>query len=198
MEFLKVYFDVKTYRPDEEAMKDEGVIAVGYLEDRGGDLSREDVKVIAKWDLKWEEVVVRTFYSYLKGLLGKKVELVGFNVLRFDVPLLTLRGVELGVGTLRELTAIWNSFMVRDLMQVLLAANGWRYRGLKFSNVARAAGMDVEDHGAETAEAFERGRYDLIERWLVDDVYALWRLDRSRAVEKMIRNYVERGVRLDP
>ena len=46
--------------------------------------------------------MIRRFYEYINDLIAesKFLVIIGFNILRFDIPLLIQKGVEYGVGSL--------------------------------------------------------------------------------------------------
>ena len=73
------------------------------LEEKLGE--EPELNVFTEWGQGSEEALVRAFYGYLGELVGfakarsHPVEIVGYNILRYDVPLLVQAGVKHGIGT---------------------------------------------------------------------------------------------------
>jgi len=127
---VKLYFDVETYRPqDRGAFTEEKIIAIGVLEERAPD-EEASFKLFTEWEAGSEKAAVGEFYRYLKALTGNDtVIVVGYNILRFDIPLLVQKGVEHGVGSLPELNKLWYNTYAIDLFQVTLPLNDMRFYG---------------------------------------------------------------------
>jgi len=197
---MRLYLDVETYRQrEEDAFLQERVIAIGVLED----LTRYEPKssnnwearsvrfrVFAEWELGGEAGVISQFYSYLRGLAQdvangrlEFVEVVGFNILRVDIPLLIQKGVEYGVGSAAELNKLWHNMLVRDYLQISLPFYEMKFKDLKFETLvkrARDAGLDVPvpyGSGKEVKEWYKNGEYDKIKSRLETELKALRIID---------------------
>ena len=98
-------------------------------------------KVFSEWDLGSEEAVIRRFYEYLNDLIAesKFLVIIGFNILRFDTPLLIQKGVEYGVDSLSDLNKLWHSIFTIDLLQVTLPLNIMLFKGNTLKNIANRA-----------------------------------------------------------
>lgn len=212
---VRIYLDVETYRPrkKEDAFVNERVIAIGLLEDytphTTDSLNKPVNKLLFKeWELGSEEKVIRDFYRYLMGVImskkDKSLTIVGFNILRMDIPLLIQKGVEYetksmeGMGKLNQL---WHNTFTIDFLQVLLSANKLEFKGLKLTKVFKLIRDElnykdaplVEEHGEEVAKAYEEKRYGDIEQWLMQDLYATRYLDLSGALVKLIEYSLKEG-----
>jgi len=98
---VRLYLDIETYR--KKTFKDEKIIAIGVIEDwtpyKKESLEEEgDLKKFSEWELNSEEEVIRKFYSYVFDLINRAdfLVVVGFGILRFDIPLLIQKGVDYG------------------------------------------------------------------------------------------------------
>ena len=213
---VRIYLDVETYRPRrEDAFVNERVIAIGLLEDftpyTANSLNMPvDRLLFTEWGLGSEEKVVKDFYRYLRGVPtsgARFLVIVGFNILRMDIPLLIQKGVEYeakNMGGLSELNQLWHNTFTIDFFQLLLLANKFTFKGLKFTKVFELIRGElgykdtplVEEHGKDVAKAYEEKRYDDIERWLEQDLYAIRYLDLSGALVKLIKYSLEESRQL--
>lgn len=181
---VKLYFDVETYRPQGRgAFTEEKVIAIGVLEEQPSD-EEASFKLFTEWKTGSEKAAVGEFYRYLKALTGNDtVIVVGYNILRFDIPLLVQKGVEHGVGSLPELNKLWYNTYVIDLLQVTLPLNHMRFKGHsleELSEKARSIALDIPEpygKGADVAEWYEEGKYDEIEEHLKRDLGIIRAID---------------------
>lgn len=209
---VRIYLDVETYRQrKEDAFVNEKVIAIGLLEDftpYTQDNLNQPVKelLFTEWELGAEEEVIKTFYSYLKKLLtngARFIVVVGFNILRMDIPLLIQKGVKFEED-LSKLNQLWHNMFTVDLFQLLLLANNFAFKGLRLAKIIQLIrdklscnnAPPLEEHGEEVARAYDEKRYDNIEKWLKQDLYALRYLDLSGAMVKLVEHSLKEGRRL--
>jgi len=197
---MRLYIDVETYRREkEDAFVGEKVIAVGVVEDwteyspeSSAIWGGEDVvfHYFTEWSLGGEPEVILAFYDYLYDIVErwrsggiKFLVVVGFNVLRFDIPLLIQKGVECGVGALAELNKLWYSTHTIDYFQTTLPFNNMRFKGLKLECLAEAAksvGIGVPEpfgSGEDVRKWYEGGEYDKIIRHLEADLTIIRTVD---------------------
>jgi len=165
---VRLYIDVETYRRrDEDVFVNEKVIAIGVLEDNtryapesSSIWNKEKVafRFFTEWEYGSECMLVLAFYKYLRELVerwrNKKINfinIVGFNILRFDIPLLVEKGFEHGAGSLAELNKLWHNTFTIDYFQASLPFNETRFKDLKLKHLAeraREAQVEVpEAHG---------------------------------------------------
>jgi len=64
-------------------------------------------------------------------VLDAPVIIVGFNILRMDIPLLIQKGAEHEIRELDELNAFWHDTFTIDLFQQLLLSNKNMFSGIK-------------------------------------------------------------------
>lgn len=165
---VRLYFDIETYRRENRAF-DEKVVAIGVLEDwtryAESSLSEEaTLRLFTEWELGSEEKVVREFYRHVEEVNegANFVCFVGFNVLRFDIPLLVQKGVEYGVSDVSSLNRFWHDTYTVDMFQVMLPANDMTFRGCTLEAMAeraRKAGLQVPEpygRGEQVGVWYER------------------------------------------
>ena len=190
---VRLYLDVETYRGrEEDAFVNERVIAIGVIEDwirySSESLSsgeeRVQFKYFIEWDLKSEEGVIKEFYGYLEVLRKGSdfLVVVGFNILRFDIPLLIQKSVEYGKD-LAEVNKLWHSTFAIDLFQVALPLNGMTFKGHSLENLARLLrerGFGVPEpvgSGADVAKWYEENKHDEIINHLKGDLDVVRTID---------------------
>ena len=190
---MRVYLDVETYRPNkEDAFTGEKVIAIGILEDwtpysprSSGTWGEPHVRFLylTEWKLGNEHKVISEFYNYLKGLVHawkngriSFLNIVGFNILRYDIPLLIQKGVEYSIGGIAELNALWHNTFIIDYFQATLPFKGMSFKGLRaeyLAEIAERAGISVPKpygSGGDVKEWYEKRDYGEIMKHLETDL----------------------------
>jgi len=190
---VRLYIDVETYRRrDEDAFVNEKVIAIGVLEDKtrytpeSSSIWNEGnvaFKFFTEWEYNDERELILAFYEYLRGLVKQRREkkisflnVVGFNILRFDIPLLVEKGFEHGAGSIAELNKLWHDTHTIDYLQASLPLNEMRFKDLSLRNLAeraRRAGVEVPEAygtGGDVKKWYENREYDKIIKHLKADL----------------------------
>jgi len=68
-----------------------------------------------------ERNLIRDFYEWFIQLTQtEKIVVIGFDILRYDIPLLIQKGVEYDIGRIAELNKLWHNTHVIDYQQVAL------------------------------------------------------------------------------
>jgi len=200
---VRLYLDIETYRKNKPFIN-EKIIAIGVIEDwtRYNKFSAYDInsnvefKMFSEWKLGSEEQVVRKFYEYFENLINeaKFLDVIGFNILRFDIPLLIQKGVEFNVKTLDQLNKLWNDTFTIDLFQIALPTNNMMFKGNtldRLAMVAKSYGINIPpSHGSgkDVAIWYEEKKYDEIEQHLKRDLEIIRILERSGVLMKMLKN----------
>ncbi len=197
-----MYLDVETYRPNKEsAFIKEKIIAIGVIEDwtrynpesasiRCKEGEASSVGCVFRFFTIWrnnndEGELVRSFYKYFMEVKNRAdfIVVVGFNVLRYDIPLLIQRGFEHKVDSLDRLNALWHDTFVIDYLQTTLPFNRMTFKGLSLERMvelARKASLNVGDlHGSgeDVVKWYVEGRYDDIIEHLRRDLEAVRVID---------------------
>jgi hypothetical protein len=197
-----LYLDVETYRPrKEDAFINEEVIAIGVIEDwtrydpestsikcEEGEASSAGcaLRFFTIWrNNNNEGKLVRSFYKYLMEVRNRAdfIVVVGFNVLRYDIPLLIQRGFEHEVDSLDRLNALWHDTFVIDYLQTTLPFNRMKFKDLRLERMvelARKASLNVEElHGSgeDVVKWYAEGHYDDIIEHLRRDLEAVRVID---------------------
>jgi len=190
---MRLYIDVETYRKEsEDVFLKEKVIAVGVIED-WTEYRPESSKIwngkdvtfhyFTEWSLDGEPEVILAFYDYLYDIVERWrsgeirfLTVVGFNILRFDIPLLIQKGVEYSVGDLAELNKLWHNTYTIDYLQTTLPFHDMRFKDLKLeylANKAKKAGIEIPEpygSGENVKIWYENGEYGKILEHLETDL----------------------------
>ena len=202
MFLLRLYLDVETYRPRKEgAFVNEGMIAIGVIEDwtrydlestgiKCGENEAPGAGCVLRFFTIWgnnndEGELVRSFYRYFMGVRNQAdfIIVVGFNVLRYDIPLLIQKGFKYRVDSLGRLNALWHNTLVIDYLQATLLFNGMAFKGLNLERMvewARKAGLGVGElygSGEDVVKWYEEKRYDDVVEHLGRDLEAVRVID---------------------
>lgn len=147
--------------------------------------------------------VIKSFYEdFIKQFDNAEfIVIVGFNILRMDIPLLIQKGVEYKIAPLDKLNFLWHNTFTIDLFQLLLPANRGMFKGLKLSKVLemlrdKLGYIDTpqcEEHGEKITKSYEEKNYASIEYWLKQDLYAIRYLDLSGAIIQLIDYSIKKG-----
>jgi len=201
---VRIYIDIETYRPQEEcSFVEEKIVSVGLLIDetpyQEDSLNVEVEPVLLnEWNGMKEHEIVAKVQDHIRMALSSHrfTVIVGFNILRFDIPLLLCKSVQHSLGKHEEVSKMWHNCFTIDYFQQLLAANGNRFKGLtldKIVKVAKDLGLKSPPYntvGADIKELYEKGDYDKIEEHLKRDLMIVRWLDlcaARRLIEKAIR-----------
>ena len=120
---------------------------------------------LKEWE-RGETAILRDLYGVMADLQrgGGRINVVGHNVLSFDMPFLYHRMVACSVNDPRWVYQyVVKKPAVADLLQLHLPVNGYSSKGLKHDVLARAYGLPTKSTsgGDEVLHYFEK-RYDLI------------------------------------
>jgi len=203
---VRIYLDLETYRPQKElAFMKEKILVIGTLVDETpyheSSLDEKiEPQLYAKWSLDDEKTVIRNFYANLQETIDahRFTVIAGFNSLRFDIPILTLKGLEYKVDSPKRLTKLWHDTFAIDYFQQLLIANNNLFRGLTLENivnVAKKIGLNppsIYKTGSSVKELYESGEYREIERHLMADLCIVRWLDLIGARQLIARSLKEK------
>ena len=160
----RIFFDIETYNPDSTRRPkfNEKVITVAFKTDTS------DIIILKEWEIG-EREVLRRFIEEINRTYWPN--LVGHNILRFDIPVLIYRSFENGLGSLNELSTIFIDSFPIDTIQCLLPSNNLYFKGLGLNDCARKLGIEIKGcSGRDIAQHYEQGNYDEIILHNTEDV----------------------------
>ena len=196
----RLYLDIETARANNDhVFSNEEVIAIGVLEDWApydeNSINKEASFIhFCLWDLGSEEKVIRDFYEYIFDLERKAemLYIIGFNILRFDIPLLIQKGVLYLIGSHDKLNKFWYRNFTIDLMHAALPLNGMRFKGLSLENLAKRIEAELGyeapnlyGSGHNVYEWYNMQKHDDILLHLKGDLETIRMIDLSKALLKL-------------
>jgi len=162
------YLDVETYSPNKEPMLSDKVILIYYKEVCGGN---EEV-MFKEWS-ESEEMILKNFYAMLTKKLSaeKTLTLIGWNIIRFDIPFLAYRLFFHRIESLDNILENFRKAYLRDLRQCLLPFNKYSFDGLSEKEVARRFRIEPPKYSNKDIKAFyEKGEYKKIEEHALSEM----------------------------
>jgi len=200
----RLYLDVETYRPRrEDAFVDERIISSGLFIDETPyeeDSLNVDIKsvLINEWDGLDEREIVIKVQDYVKESLRSHrfTVICGFNILRFDIPLLICKSSQYALGKHDAVSKMWNDCFTIDYFQQLLVANRNLFKGLALGKVVEVANRvnlkppSYSETGRAIKELYDEGEYKEIEEHLEQDLKIVRWLDlcgAKRLIERSLR-----------
>ena len=188
---VRLYMDVEAYRPERTgAFVNEKIILVAFLKDEtpfSVDSLNKDAEVVTFPMEKFSpenEIIKRSLeYVLIQRSSHRFVDVVGFNTLRFDIPLLIARGVANGIDDVATLSKMWYENFSADHFQLLLPANNRLFSGLSLDNVVKKARelnlqpKAPEPYGKSTEirTLYEQGNYgEVLKHCVADLKIARW------------------------
>jgi len=202
---VRLYLDLETYRPRKEgSFVEERLISSGLLIDETPyqeDSLKESIDpiLISEWNGLNECEIVRQVHDQVKqAMMSHKFTVIcGFNILRFDIPLLICRCVQYQLSTHDMVAKMWNDCFTIDYFQQLLVANKNFFKGLtleKIVEVSKKIGLKPPAYsttnGSGVKEAFDQGKHKEIEKHLKQDLLIVRWLDlygAKRLIETSVR-----------
>jgi hypothetical protein len=205
---MRLYLDIETYRPKkDDAFIDEKIIAIGIIEDWTSYIECSSVNderkistlYFTEWEHDDERNIICEFYKYLNKLKDSQykknrfLEVIGFNILRFDIPLLIQKGLKYGVDGIENLNKLWHGTFVKDYFQICLPLNNMMFKNLKLTLLTdklKNIGVDIpEPYGLSEniAELYNNNRYDEIIKHLETDLSIIRIVDLNS--KKLLKNF---------
>lgn len=160
----KIFFDIETYSPNtfQRPKFNEKIITIAHKAENS------DISILKEWEIG-EKEVLRRFIEVIKQTDWPN--LVGHNILRFDIPVLIYRSLENDLGSLHELMTLYLESFPIDTIQCLLPANNLYFKGLGLKDCAHYMGIEMKGcPSSEISKHYEQGNYDEIIRHNIEDV----------------------------
>lgn len=188
---VRLYIDLETYRPRKEnAFIDEKIVLAGLVIDEtpySEDSLNEEIKpvLLKEWDGLDERTIVAKLHDYVREALRNHrfTVICGYNILRFDIPLLICKAVQYSVEKHEVVSRMWNDCFTIDYFQQLLIANRNFFKGLtleKVVHVANKFGLKPPAYGKSgefIKDLYKQHQWDKIEEHNVQDLKMIRWLD---------------------
>jgi DNA polymerase elongation subunit (family B) len=203
---VRIYLDLETYRIEkEDCFVKERIISCGLLIDETP--YREDsLKVgidpilISEWNGRDEREIVRQVHGQVKQarINHNFTVVIGFNILRFDIPLLICKCAQYGLDKHDQIAKMWNNCFTIDYFQQLLAANKNFFKGLscgKIMEVSKRLSLKPPPYrtsGSEIRDLYDQGKFKEIEEHLKNDLVIVRWMDLYGA-KRLIETSVKEG-----
>jgi DNA polymerase elongation subunit (family B) len=160
----KIFFDIETYSPNvtQRIKFNDKIITIGYK------YESSDITILKEWESS-ERQIIKRFLDIIKN--SDRPNLVGHNILRFDIPMLICRSRENHLGTLNELMTLFLESYPIDTIQCLLPSNRLYFRGLGLRNCAEYLGIVITGcPSTEIKTHYEQSNYEAIIHHNTEDI----------------------------
>ena len=193
------YLDIETFSKDGPSFNDKIILIALY------NSSSRELLLFKEWESS-EKEILKCFYDKLEEYLNqyRYFIIVGFNIFRFDIPMLTFRAIKHNVRTLNEILELWRRCYTMDIRQICLLFNNLRFRNLRLENMPVILGEYAKElniklerikfSSSDIEKLYIEGKYDEIvehtttEIALIHQVYSLLRKISS----ERLRNYISK------
>lgn len=181
---VRIYLDIETYRPKEEgAFTDEKIVLVGLILDEtpykeNSLRERAEPILFSEWPEGSEKQILMSTFKFIEQMAQthKFTVIVGFNILRYDIPLMIVKATDHGIQKVDDISKFWYNVFTADYFQELLPANQNLFKGLRLDRIVeKAKELGVEPPeifgtGADVKEWYEKKMYDKIEKHITQDL----------------------------
>ena len=189
------YLDIETFSKDGPSFNDKIILIALY------NSSSRELLLFKEWESS-EKEILKCFYDKLEEYLNQYrcFIIVGFNIFRFDIPMLTFRAIKHNVRTLNEILELWRRCYTMDIRQICLLFNNLRFRNLRLENMPVILGEYAKElniklerikfSSSDIEKLYIEGKYDEIvehtttEIALIHQVYSLLRKISSEKITK--------------
>jgi len=166
-EMVFIFLDIETFAENEFKLSNSKIIAIQY-----NDSVTKELIILKEW-IDNEKIILEKFYRYLKEFIQKEepITIIGYNLLRFDIPLLIHRIAYNQIESYEVLLDVFHSIFVIDLLQCLLPFNNVRFKGLNSANLAERFEISMPVYrGKDINEFYLKKQYSKIEEHIVADI----------------------------
>jgi predicted PolB exonuclease-like 3'-5' exonuclease len=190
----RVYLDIETYFKGDGPSVNDKVIAIGVMEE-----DSSGPKLFTEWKYRSERDVIRKFYKELHIYSKQRATIIGFNILRFDIPILSFKGVKYEVGGARKIYDLWHNLFVIDYIQVALPLNNMMFKGLTLAYLVKllrkkgVVNVPKKEEGKVVKTLYKRRDFKKIEEHLTTDLEIIRLIDQNN--EMLFRGGQRTGVR---
>ena len=190
---VRIYLDLETFRPDENgAFVDEKIIAAGLLIDETPhhksslELETSQPILYCEWNGYNENGIISAVEKFITDSCSnnKYTIVCGYNILRFDIPLLICKSIKCCSSDPQQISRLWWNTFTIDLQQQILPLNNNKLKGASLGNVLTTAKTKFGFNTPEYTEAgdsirilYPKNDFDEIEKHLIKDLRAIRWLD---------------------
>ena len=125
----RLFLDVETYSPGPRPTYDDRIIAIAYKQEGG------PVTVLKEWESDEKQILTR-FLEEIKRI--DRLNIIGHNILRFDLPLIINRASAHGIAPTGDLMHLLLDPYTIDTIQAQLPANNFYFKGLGLRDCVNA------------------------------------------------------------
>ena len=178
-----IYLDIETESQDKEPRIRDKIITIQYKEIvEGGKNPLNHSKRMGKGELQ----IICEFYEYFKGIVSRGyVQVIGFNLLRFDVPFLIYKIITFQIdNNLDQIFETFRKVFWRDLRYCLYTLNNLSFKGLSEEEVAKNLGLKhPEPPSREIPKLYKERNYEKIIKHIESEFEFLEGLNRKLEYE---------------
>ncbi len=158
----RLFLDIETYSPDPRPTYDDRIIAIAYKPEGG------PVTVLKEWESN-EKQILNQFLEEIKRI--DRLNIIGHNILRFDIPLIINRASAHGIATTGDLMRLLLDPYTIDTIQALLPGNNFYFKGLGLRDCVQRLGIpSATCPSSEIITHYEAGNYAEIVEHVTEDV----------------------------
>jgi DNA polymerase elongation subunit (family B) len=176
----RVYLDIETYSKGDEPSVNDKVVAIGVMEE-----GPSGQRLFTEREYGSEREVIRKFYKELRVYSEQRAVIIGFNILRFDIPILSFKGVQYRVGDAQKIYDLWHKLFTIDYMQVALPLKGMKFKGLTLAYLAKLLrekkmiNVPEREEGAAVKKLYKNRNFKKIEEHLIVDLEIIRLVDQN-------------------
>jgi DNA polymerase elongation subunit (family B) len=176
----RLYLDIESYSKGDEPSVNDMVIAIGVMEE-----DPSEQRLFTEWEHGSEREVIRKFYKELRVYSEQGAVIIGFNILRFDIPILSFKGVQYRVGDAQKIYDLWHKLFTIDYMQVALPLTGMKFKGLTLAYLAKLLrekmmiNVPEREEGAAVKKLYKKRNFKKIEEHLIADLEIIRLVDQN-------------------
>jgi len=180
---VTIYLDIETESQEKEPRFRDKIITIQYKEIVEG--GQNPLIILKEWE-KGELQIICEFYEYFKGIVSRGyVQVIGFNLLRFDVPFLIYKLITFQIeNNLDQIFETFRKVFWRDLRYCLYPLNNLSFKGLSEEEVAKNLGLKLpEPPSREIPKLYKERNYEKIIKHIESEFEFLEGLNRKLEYE---------------
>ena len=158
----RLFLDIETYSSGPRPTYDDKVIAIAYKQEGC------PVTLLKEWESSEKQILTR-FLEEIQKI--DRLNIIGHNILRFDLPIIINRAAAHGIAPVGELMRLLLDSYTIDTIQAQLPANNFYFKGLGLAECAKRIGAETRTcPGLEIQIRYEEGDYAAITEHIIEDV----------------------------